>query len=75
MRPRQEQKPNDEGLRSLPTIYLCTNCGEELGMKKRVSCLDELSASGRAARVKENAEVDARLAQLREKKEWIYATA
>lgn len=63
----------DEGLREYKAIYHCVNCGDEIGMVKRIHCTTCMSKAGREQKAKLQKEIDARLEQLKAEKKWIYA--
>ena len=53
-------------------VYLCTNCGEDLGFKMKLTCENCSTAAKRKEMDEENERITKHLDTLREKGQWIY---
>lgn len=66
----------DEWSDIVKKIYLCCaeGCGEVIGSIARKYCNDHLTKEGRDKMKEENEKVQKHLLQLRETKQWLYAS-
>lgn len=70
---RKQEVYMDELQRRIHSVYMCINCGTEIGRVERKYCDQCSTKAGRDELAQENVKITAKLNELREKGEWIYA--